>query len=81
MSDEKKEQLEKLLTACRGLDADLRYRPEYSHFTALAWEERDDPNIEEKARTLQKQIQQMSSHYPNLVCYCFDAFSTLVYAI
>lgn len=81
MNDGKQEQLEKMVAACRGLDADLRYRPESSHFTVLAWEKWDDPQSEDKAHLLQRQIQQMSAQYPNLVCYCFDPFSTLVYAV
>lgn len=81
MTVEKKTQLEELLTACEGLGADLRYHPEQGHFTALVWEGWDPPYDEERARTVQKKIQEMSAQYPNLVCYCFDPFSTLVYMV
>lgn len=81
ISDVKKEQLEKLLTTCRSLDADVRYQPDSGHFIALAWEEWDDPDMEEKARSMQAQIKQMTAHYPDLVCYCFDPYSTLVYTV
>lgn len=34
----KMEQLEAMLTTCRDLGIDVRYRPEYGHFTAMVWE-------------------------------------------
>ena len=69
--------LQELLELCRTLGADVRYEPEYAYLTALAWE--DDG--EQHARSIQRQIQQQAEKYPGLVCYCFDLFSTLVYAI
>lgn len=32
-------------------------------------------------RAVQKTLLQQSARYPNIVCYCFDDFSTLIYAI
>lgn len=73
------EKLRELSAACRSLGAEVRYRPEYCHFTAMLWEE--DEWSEAQARSIQQKIQQLTACYPGLVCYCFDAFSTLVYSV
>lgn len=73
------EKLRELSAACRNLGAEVRYHPEYGHFTAMLWEE--DEWSEAQARSIQKKIQQLTACYPRPVCYCFDAFSTLVYAL
>lgn len=61
---------------CRALGADVRYDSRYRHLVVLAWEYKG----EEQAHFIQKQIQCQASRHPGLVCYCFDPFSTLVYA-
>ena len=61
---------------CRTLGADVRYDPRYQHLVVLAWEHKG----EEQARFIQKQIQRQAAQHPELVCYCFDPFSTLIYA-
>lgn len=66
---------------CRRLGAEVQYSPEYCHFTAMIWEDQCPSNGQEKALFIQKQIQERAAQYPRLVCYCFDPFSTLVYAI
>ena len=75
-------QLEKLLSYCRQLDfLKIRYDQKNRYFTAIAWcPDRVFPP-EETAAAIQKQIQMQSTHFPGLVCYCFDPFSTLVYAV
>jgi hypothetical protein len=73
------EKLRELSAACCSLGAEVRYHPEHGHFTAMLWEE-DEWN-EAQARSIQQEIQQLTACYPGLVCYCFDAFSTLVYAV
>lgn len=70
-------QLQSISNVCNTLGADVRYYPEYRHLTVLAWE---DEGIQ-RARFIQQHIQRQTAQYPNLVCYCFDPFSTLVYAI
>lgn len=75
----KEQQLTELSDACRDLGAEVRYCPEYGHFTAMLWE--DGKFDEAQARSFQQTIQRLTARYPGLVCYCFDAFSTLVYAI
>lgn len=77
----KQEQLESLMELCRNLGADVEYRPEYGHFTAMIWEDQSPPCELERARSIQKQIQKKAAQYPNVVCYCFDPFSTLVYTV
>ena len=74
-------QLEALLSYCTGLDLKIHYHPEDRYFTAIAWcPDRIFPS-EEDAGAIQRQIQRKSAQYPGLVCYCFDPFSTLVYAV
>lgn len=79
--EQKLEQLESLCTACQELGAEVRYRPEHGCFTAMVWDGWDWPHNTGPARTVQQQIQRQTAQYPGLVCYCFDPFSTLVYAI
>jgi len=81
MNDEKRVQLEALLETCRHLDAEIRYQPKYGHFIVMVQECGADPVSERMAHTIQETIQQKSAMYDRLVCYCFDPFSTMVYAI
>ncbi len=75
----REQQLAELSAACRELGAEVCQSPEYRHFTAMLWE--DDEWSEAEARSIQQTIQKLANRYPGLVCYCFDAFSTLVYAV
>ena len=77
----RQEQLEEMLAVCRELGAEVEYRPEYGHFTAMVWEGWALPHDEGKALSIQNQIYQRTAQYPRLVCYRFDPFSTLVYAV
>lgn len=81
MCDRKEQHLEALCAVCRELGAEVRYRPEYHSFTAMVWDGWDWPRNEAPALAVQQQIQRHAAQYPDLVCYCFDAFSTLVYAV
>ena len=78
---DKEERLMELLAVCRGLGAEVSYHPEYRHFTAMIWEDQKPAVSEAAARSIQIEIQQRAAQYPGLVCYCFDPFSTLVYAV
>lgn len=80
-NDEKLRQLEHLCAAYRELGAEVRYRPEYGCFTAMIWDGWSRPYYEGTAQAIQQQIQRKTAQYPDLVCYCFDPFSTLVYAV
>lgn len=78
---DKEHQLKAMMAICRELGTEVSFRPEYSHFTAMIWEDRDPSCDEEQARSIQMKIQERTAQYPNLVCYCFDPYSTLVYTI
>jgi len=47
----------------------------------MVWNGWEPPYNEGPALAVQQEIQQKAAQYPNLVCYCFDPFSTLIYAI
>ena len=78
---EKQEQLEAMVAACGDVDAEVRYSPLHGHITIMVWEDGNNPENEMRALAIQQKIKQKSAQYPRLVCYCFDPFSTLVYAI
>ena len=62
-----------------NLGAEVEFHPEHGHFTAMVWEDLEPD--ETQALSIQNQIHQRTAQYPELVCYRFDPFSTLVYAI
>lgn len=66
-----------LADICHAMGADVRYCSERRYLTALVWEDEG----ERQARFIQQYIQRRTAQYPDLVCYCFDPFSTLVYAV
>ena len=70
-------ELQSISDVCNALGADVRYDPEYRHLIVLAWEHEG----EQRALFIQRLIQKQAEHYPELVCYCFEPFSTLVYMI
>ena len=78
MSVSKDEQFARMLDVCRSLDADVRYSKGDKRINILAW---DDPAHAELARSVQQTLLQQSAQNPNIVCYCFDEFSTLIYAV
>lgn len=78
---EKQEQLEAMVAACGDVDAEVRYDPDHGHITIMVWEDGANPADEQRALAIQQKIKQQSTQYPRLVCYCFDPFSTLVYAV
>lgn len=73
--------LEEVLAACEGLGAELRYHPAERYFTAMVWSRWGQPDDERAALAIQRKIQRKAGQFSNVVCYCFDAFSTLVYEI
>lgn len=74
-------ELAELCEVCRSLGADVRFHPAQRYLTAMVWEGWAWPHDEGPARAIQRQIQEKTAQYPGLVCYCFDAFSTLIYAL
>jgi len=81
MNAGKAEQLARMLAVCRGLHADVRYSAAGGHINVQVWEGWDDPARAELARTVQQTLLQQSAQYPDIVCYCFDEFSTLIYVV
>lgn len=81
MNEGKARQLAHMLALCRELDADVRCSPTDGRIIVQAWEDGNDLGKAELARSIQKTLLQRSAQYPNIVCYCFDEFSTLIYAV
>lgn len=74
-------QLEEMLAVCKALGAEVRYSPEGRYFTAMVWNGWGEPEKEQAALAIQKKIQCRAGQFSRVVCYCFDAFSTLVYEV
>ena len=74
-------QLEKVLAACKALGAEIRHCPENRYFTAMVWNDWSLPCREQAALAIQREIQSRVGQFSGVVCYCFDAFSTLVYEV
>lgn len=76
----KESQITALYDQCCELPAEVRYKPENLTITVLVpppWDE----VAERKALSTQNTIKELSEQYPNVVCYCFDSFSTLLYVL
>ena len=80
MDEQKTKQLKAMLGICQRLGAETRYHPEHRYFTAMVWTGWDTPCGMGEALAVQQKIQRIAAQYPAVVCYCFDPFSTLVYA-
>lgn len=81
MYTEKSDQLNRMLAFCRSLDADVRYSKGNGSITILTWCDDGTAEAEEAARVIQSTLKEESARYPNIVCYCFDAYSTLIYVV
>jgi len=79
--EQKMQQLESLCAICCELGAEVSYRPECRCFTAMVWDGWDWPHNEASTLAVQRKIQQQAAYYPDLVCYCSDPYSTLVYVV
>ncbi len=77
---ESKSALLQLCAFCRSLGAHVREVPDGASFTAMLWEDADSMS-ENAAAEIQRKIKRKTAEYPGLVCYCFDAFSTLIYQV
>lgn len=77
----KEEQLKEMSLFCQALGAEVQYHPLHRYFTAMFWDGWDLAYNEGPALAIQQKIQRRTAQYPDLVCYCFDPFSTLIYAI
>ena len=72
--------MENLSTFCRSLGTHVREVQDGASFTAMLWEDADSVS-ERDAAEIQRKIKRKTAEYPGFVCYCFDAFSTLIYRI
>lgn len=77
----KEGQLEKVLASCKSLGAEIRYSERNRYFTAIVWNDCGLHCGEQAALAIQREIQSKAGQFSGVVCYCFDAFSTLVYEI
>lgn len=76
----KEGQITALLEQCSDLQADVYSRLENGYFTVTVpppW----DRSSQITAQEMQNRIKEWSKRYPNVVCYCFDSFSTLLYVL
>ncbi len=90
--DERNE-IVQLRTFCQDLGAHVREVQDGASFTAMLWEDEDsvsftamlwedeDSVSERDAAEIQRKIKRKTAEYPGFVCYCFDAFSTLIYRV
>ena len=77
---DKESQITALYDQCCDLPAEVRYKPQNLTITVLVpppW----DAVAERQALSTQNTIKEWSEQYPNVVCYCFDSFSTLLYVL
>ena len=65
---------------CRSLGAHVREVQDGASFTAMLWEDADSVG-ERDAAEIQRKIKRKTAEYPGFVCYCFDAFSMLIYRV
>ena len=77
---ERKSALLPLRTFCRSLGVHVREEQDGASFTAMLWEDEDSVS-ERDAAEIQRKIKRKTAEYPGFVCYCFDAFSTLIYRV
>ena len=80
MPQEENTALENLCAFCRSLGAHVREVQDGASFTAMLWEGAESVS-ERDAAEIQREIKRKTAEYPGFVCYCFDAFSTLIYRI
>ena len=81
MDEQKTMQLKTMLGICQKLGAETRHHPEHRYFTAMVWTGWDTPCGMGEALAVQQKIQRTAAQYPDVVCYCFDPFSTLGYTV
>ena len=80
VNETKRGQLLALLEQCAHLNADVRPRTDKGYFTVTVPPPWNGP-AQRKAQEVQDRIKKWSEQYPNVICYCFDSFSTLLYVL
>ena len=77
---EKDKQLSVLAGMCDELPVIVQFLQDQQSVTVTIpppW----DAAAEIKALEIQETIKEWSKQYPNVICYCFDSFSTLLYVL
>ena len=74
-------QLMAMLETCQGFEAEIRPHLQCNYFTVMVWKGWDHPDPTYIAENVQAQIKALAEQYPDVVCYCFDRFSTLIYVV
>lgn len=77
---DERDEIVQLRTFCQDLGVHVREVQDGASFTAMLWEDEDSVS-ERDAAEIQRKIKRKTAEYPEFVCYCFDAFSTLIYRI
>ena len=77
---DERDEIVQLRTFFQDLGAHVRKVQDGASFTAMLWEDADSVS-ERDAAEIQRKIKRKTEEYPGFVCYCFDAFSTLIYRI
>lgn len=72
-------ELLELMGECEKLDVEIHPCISGGYFTAMVWRGWDVPDPQHHARNIQMRIRALAEHYPQVVCYCFDEYSTLLY--
>lgn len=76
----KQKELLTLLEQYKDLGTDIRCNTEQMSIVILiptAWKSVSESD----ALSVQEKIKEWSKQYPDVVCYCFDSFSTLLYVL
>ena len=81
VNETKRGQLLALLEQCAHLNADVRPRTDKGYFTVTVPPPWNGPGPAESRRRCRTGSKKWSEQYPNVICYCFDSFSTLLYVL
>ena len=77
---EKDKQLSVLADMCDELPVIVRFQQDQQSVTVTIpppW----DATAELRALEIQETIKEWSKQYPDIICYCFDSYSTMVYVL
>ena len=77
---DERDEIVQLCTFCQDLGAHVREVQDGASFTAMLWEDADSMS-EHAAAEIQRKINPKPAEYPGFVCFCFAAFSTLIYRV
>ena len=79
-NEKKKEHFLSLVQNCKQLKADVRPCME-EYYCTIAIPPPWSISRQKEANEVQEKIKEWSEQYPDVVCYCFDSYSTLIYVL